>query len=521
VKRLASLVLAACSAAPVIRPPAQTVIAPQAQSTLDAWAAAVGGRDRLAAQTAWHARGIIKKGGLTGHYEMWATARGEIRAVTDLGLIREVHVFDGTRGWLVDRNREVRDLDGVELDDALDEVFLETAAPLLPERRPGEITANADGTLTIVPRGSHRPMKMTFDSATHLPAGFSRRDAEKLRTTTWKDWRTVDGIKLAFTTHDDNGDPNDATTLELETVDRQAPPKDAFARPPDRESDAKLAKSPAEVPIETALDALVFVEVSVNGRPAMKFILDSGAESTVLNTSRLPKLGLTATGKFAAGAGGGDVELSYVSGVSFALPGVTIDKQIVAAIPLDQLEPMLGRPIDGILGYDFLSRFVVELEWKAKKMRLYDRETYRHTGAGEPVPFTLEGSTPQADAMITVPGREPLAGRFTIDTGCVCQVQLSSPFVDSNKLLDAVPDARETGFGAGAGGKTHEVSAKIPALTIGKLTIDHPRADFSRDKVGATADPELAGLIGSAVFREFRLVLDYRHKQLWLDPLPK
>jgi hypothetical protein len=520
VKRLALLVLAACGAAPVVRPPPQAAIAPQALPALDAWAQAVGGRDRLAGYTAWHARGVIKKGGLTGRYEMWATARGEIRAVTELGIIREVHVFDGTHGWLVDRNREVRDLDGVELDDALDEVFLETLAPLLPERRAGEVAANADGTLTITPRGSHRPMTMTFDASTHLPTAFSRRDAEKLRTTTWRDWRSVDGIKLAFVTRDDNGDPNDTTTLELESFDRQPPPKHAFARPRDREPDARLAKTPAEVAIDTALDALVFVDVSVNG-VAMKFILDSGAESTVLNRSRLAKLGLTATGKFAAGAGGGDVELSYVAGVGFALPGVTIDKQIVAAIPLDQLEPVLQRPIDGILGYDFLSRFVVELDWKAKKMWLHDRDTYRHTGSGERVAFTLEGSTPQADASITVPGREPLSGRFTIDTGCVCHVQLSSPFVDGNNLLDAVPGAKATVSGAGAGGETHELSAKIPALTIGKLTIDNPRADFSRDKVGATADPELAGLIGSAVFREFRLVLDYRHKQLWLDPLPR
>ena len=94
-KLVASLVaIIACSGGPAVRPPPLTAIAPQATTALDAWAQAIGGRDRLAAQTAWHARGTIKKGGLTGRYEMWATARGEIRAETTLGVIREVHVFD-------------------------------------------------------------------------------------------------------------------------------------------------------------------------------------------------------------------------------------------------------------------------------------------------------------------------------------------------------------------------------------------------------------------------------------------
>jgi len=152
-------------------------------------------------------------------------------------------------------------------------------------------------------------------------------------------------------------------------------------------------------------------------------------------------------------------------------------------------------------------------------MKLHDRDRYAHAGTGERVPIALGGSTPQADAAITVPGRAPIHGTFTIDTGCVCAVQMSSPFVDANKLLDAVPEAKTAGIGAGAGGMTHDLTAEIPELALGKVVITKPRAEFSRDTVGASADPESAGLIGSLIFRDFVLVLDYRHKQLWLDPL--
>jgi len=427
-------------------------------------------------------------------------------------------VFDGTHGWLVDLNREVRDADGAELDDALDNAYLATFAALLPERRPGKVTANADGSITLLPEGSQRPIAVTFDVATHLPTGYRHREGEKQRTTTWSRWTVVDGVKLPFSIHEDNGNPNDATTVTIETIDRAPPPSTAFTRPADGPPDATLTSSPATVPIDLAANALVFAEVTVAGKP-LRFIVDSGAEVTVINASRLEALGLKPTGKFATGAGGGDVELSYVTGVTFGLPGATLANQIVAAVPLDQLEPMLGQKIDGILGYEFLSRFVVEIDWKHRAMKLYDRTSYKHAGTGARIPIALTGSTPQAEAEITVPARPPIKGTFTIDTGCVCSVQMSAPFVDANKLLDAVPEARVAGIGAGAGGMTHDLTAEIPKLALGSIVIDKPRAEFSRDTVGAGADPESAGLIGSNVFRDFVLVLDYRHKQMWLDPL--
>jgi hypothetical protein len=272
------------------------------------------------------------------------------------------------------------------------------------------------------------------------------------------------------------------------------------------------------VPIDVVAGGLVFVDVSINGTP-LSFVLDSGAESTVLNASRLARLHLAPTGTFATGAGGGDVVVSYVRGVTTRVGGATVAKQIVAAISLDALQGPLGRPIDGILGYDFLSRFVVELDYANKTLRLHDRATFRHAG-GTPIPITLEDSTPELDASVALPGGAAIPGHFVLDTGCLCAVQLSAPFTDVHHLLDALPDTQQVAFSAGAGGQTHQLTATIGSLQIGDHLIPHPRADFSRDQTGATADPELAGLIGSLVWQRFVLVLDYHRKQAWLDPPP-
>jgi hypothetical protein len=511
VKRLAIAVLVACGSPAVHAPAPQPVTAVDASATrlLDAWATSIGGRTAIAALGALHLRGRYTKGGITGTVDLWETPRGERREELQLAFLHELRVFDGSRGWLVDRNGEVRDLDGFELDDQLALAFRGSFAPLLVDRVPGTVTVNAKGDLVLAPAGGHRPETVTLGPA-HRPAQLVRRDSEKQRVTRFEDWRDVAGVAMPFHVHEDNGDPNDAVDIAWTSIERGTPP--AFTRPPDRAPDMQ---GTATAPIDLAFGGLIFVGVTVNGTP-MSFVLDSGAESTVLNSSRLAALGLTATGTFAAGAGGGDVTVGYVPHVTYAIGEASVRDQIVSAIPLDPLEAPLGRKLDGILGYDFLSRFVVEIDYAHREVRFRDRASYHHA-PGTPVPITLEDSTPSLDATVEVPGVAPVPGRFTLDTGCLCEVTMFAPFVEEHHLLEHVPDAKVTGYSAGAGGETHQVTAPITALRIGDRTIDKPTADFGRDTTGATADPESAGLIGAIVWRRFVLTLDYRRKQAWLD----
>jgi len=247
-------------------------------------------------------------------------------------------------------------------------------------------------------------------------------------------------------------------------------------------------------------------------------VFDTGAEATVLSSSRLPKLGLKGLGTFATGAGGGDVVVSFVPHVTTTVGGATVHDQIVAAIDLDDLEKPLRRPLDGILGYDFISRFVVEIDYTHQQMRLFDRATYTHAGAG--MPMTLEDSTPYIDALVETPKHEKLPGHFVLDTGCLCDVQLFTPFVDEHGLLAELPEAKKQGYAAGAGGETQSLSAELPSLRIGDVEVPNPSVDLSRDGSGATADPESAGLIGSGTFGHFVLVLDYERQRFFLDPVP-
>jgi hypothetical protein len=513
------LAVAACATTPATPTARRTVVAEDAAAMLDAWATAVGGRERVARLDAVVISGALEVGGLTGPFTTWQTARGERRHEETLGSIGStVDVFDGARGWRVDLNHDVRALDGADLEDQIALAYLGANAPLVLARRPGRVSRDGD-RLRLEPEGGP-VLTIAFDPATHLPATIARRAAEKTQITTLSDWREVGGVRFPFTVRSDDGDPRDARTFRVDTVaiDRTAP-AGAFARPADSPPDYQFAAGgTATMPIDLGT-TLVFVQARVNGSPPLAFVLDTGAEVSVINRSRLARLGLEAVGDLATGAGGGNVAMAYVKGVSFALPGVTLNHQTVTAMPLDALEVALGHPIDGILGYDFLSRFIVELDYPKTTLRLYDHAT-GHRAAGQPTPITVDNAVASVAATVDVAGH-PVTGKFVVDTGCNCEVAVNAPFTRAHRLIEASPKLLSPPRGArGAGGETDQVIGRIAGLAIADVRLTSLVASFGRDTVGARADPWSAGQIGSGLLRRFVVTLDYRGKTMWLDKAP-
>src|SRR6185369_8138618 len=72
-------------------------------------------------------------------------------------------------------------------------------------------------------------------------------------------------------------------------------------------------------------------------------------------------------------------------------------------VPLDVPSSSIGRRYDGVLGYDFLSAFVVEVDYQAGRMSLYDPEPYQYAGKGHVLPIRLDQNAPYARMKIGVP----------------------------------------------------------------------------------------------------------------------
>jgi hypothetical protein len=217
------------------------------------------------------------------------------------------------------------------------------------------------------------------------------------------------------------------------------------------------------------------------------------------------------------GAGSESVDVSVMPGASFDLPGVELLNQTIMGIPLTKLEPYEGRMIDGILGYDLISRFVLEIDYAKSVIHLYEPATYSYSGKGERLPLVLEGNIPQVTATVSVAGKPPVKAKFTIDTGARTALNLSSPFCAEQGFPGAI-ETLSGGHGAGIGGETQQVIGRVSTLQLGSFELRDVVAGFSLDEGGALASEETAGLIGGDILKRFTVIFDYSRSEMILEP---
>jgi membrane-associated protease RseP (regulator of RpoE activity) len=178
----------------------------------------------------------------------------------------------------------------------------------------------------------------------------------------------------------------------------------------------------------------------------------------------------------------------------------------------------LGQDFDGIIGCDFIKEFVVEIDYQAKHIKLYDKDKFVYSGPGESIPIQVNSAGhPILEAEVTPIGSPATKGRFVLDIGSGGALALHSPFVAERQLLAHQPKTIKA-LGGGAGGEIKGQIGRVTELKIGTFRIKNPITMFSEDKSGAFANTELLGNIGTQITSRFKLFLDYGRNRIIFEP---
>ena len=188
-------------------------------------------------------------------------------------------------------------------------------------------------------------------------------------------------------------------------------------------------------------------------------------------------------------------------------------------LPLgERLNRYFGRSIQGLLGNDLASRFVVEVDYVRRELVLHDPKTFRYEGAGTSVQVSGKGWT-FAEATIHPPGQLPLRGRFLVDTGAAEKTALflNRPFAERHGLLELARNTAED-LTAGLSGPVHFRAARLDALELGELRIQSPTVALIRDDGGVLASSEFDGVLATGLLSRFRLFFDYSCNRIVFEP---
>jgi hypothetical protein len=265
----------------------------------------------------------------------------------------------------------------------------------------------------------------------------------------------------------------------------------------------------------------IVLKVSVNNSAPLSFVLDTGDKFAMIDLERARALGLILQGTTQMrGAGAGSSMGAFVKEANFTLTGLSgFSQPIRLALPLSKMASRLGQDFDGVIGSDFIEQFVVEVDYQARLLKLYDKDKFNYAGSGEIVPIKLNfAGHPIIDAEVTPLGGAPVQGKFVVDIGSSLPLALYSPFVREHKLLGAGLKTIRALGGAGAGGETKGQLGRVAELRIGRVKINQPLTFFSEDDAGAFAINEVLGNIGAQIMNRFKVLLDYNRNRIILEP---
>jgi len=267
------------------------------------------------------------------------------------------------------------------------------------------------------------------------------------------------------------------------------------------------------IPLEID-NKIILMRVRVNNSQPLKFIFDTGASISMLSTKRAAELGLKPYGQASGDATGGRITTSLIRGVSLRVPGAEVSNQIIAA--MDFPTPP-GFEFDGIIGYDFIKQFVVEIDYQKRIMNLYSPRTYHYSGKGEIIPLSLAGRrTPLVTTKIILEARAPIEAKVELDTGADGTVLINSPTVKKYDLLSIMPQAVKDSA-RGAGGEQQRVVGRVKAIQLGRIIFDNPPIALSLDTEGGGASEDNDGIVGGELLRRFTVIIDYSRQHMILE----
>ena len=168
----------------------------------------------------------------------------------------------------------------------------------------------------------------------------------------------------------------------------------------------------------------------------------------------------------------------------------------------------MGQRLDGILGDDFLSRFVVELDYRQRQVALRPAESA--APPADAIRIRL-GHTPFVLARVSQGARVADAD-FQIDTGSNTALEFWRPFARAN-----FPDARGfAGQGLGVAGGTLTRKTRIDAQDVAGRRIVGVETNLDDDTRADDADERYGGVIGGPAWAGRVIVLDFPRRLFWV-----
>lgn len=248
---------------------------------------------------------------------------------------------------------------------------------------------------------------------------------------------------------------------------------------------------------------------------SLNFILDTGSGGISLDSSTVVELNIptepsTRTIRGIAGVR----KVNFLYNAKLHLPGLTVDSLNFHVNDYEILTSVYGVKIDGIIGFSFLSRYIVQLNYDSLLISVYTKGDFKYKRGGYTMKPLLT-SIPIVSSKFR--DNDKFDARFYFDTGAGLCFLLSEEYASDSMVIKPKKKLFLT-QAQGLGGKTQMHLTTVKEVRIGPYRFRRVPTYIFDDTYNITAYPYLAGLIGNDLLRRFNVTLNYPKKEIHLIP---
>jgi hypothetical protein len=265
---------------------------------------------------------------------------------------------------------------------------------------------------------------------------------------------------------------------------------------------------------------LIVVKITYNNFLTLNFILDTGVRSAILTDS---KMALLMNPKYVrpvkiGGLGGeNEIDALIATGLSFSMAGLTGKDQLMIILTEDvfSLSKFIGTDVHGILGYEIFNRFVVEIDYKNKLLKLFEPNKYKPSGRGEIFPISIEDTKPYINAEVKIK-EKAFPVKLIVDTGAGHALAL---YVGTHPEIHLPDTVMRSMLGRGLNGSIEGYYGRIENLNVGKFHLSNIVTSFPDSiEVGSNfVSNGRNGNLGGEVLNRFKVTFNYQQSYLILE----
>ncbi|BDQ12457.1 aspartyl protease family protein [Sediminibacterium sp. TEGAF015] len=248
---------------------------------------------------------------------------------------------------------------------------------------------------------------------------------------------------------------------------------------------------------------------------SLNFVLDTGSGGISLDSTTAEKLKIqTQQSEKTIRGIAGVKKVSFAYNHTLSMPGIEVKQLDFHINNYDLLTSVYGVKIDGIIGYSFLRRYIVHLDFDKRIMEVYAPGRYKYPRGGQLLRPNFS-TLPLMQASIQ--DNKTFLNRFIFDTGAGLCFLLSRDYVEDSSVFKSKRKFFLT-QAEGLGGKKQMEIAVMKSIKIGNYKFKKVPVHIFEDDYNVTNYPTLGGLIGNDLLRRFNIILNYPDQSIHLKP---